>query len=139
VIAAISLTVGASSLCFASDWDKAGKALAVIEGMRVITGGNVDIIGTVTGINKDRDRGRVAGRDQGRDHDRGFRSSRFERREQYECERVWVAHYIWKEKYIPEHVEYRPGIGQVTVAGHFEKYLVEDGGHWEKVIHCARR
>lgn len=34
------------------EWEDAGKALAVIEGLRILTGGTVDVIGGVTGINK---------------------------------------------------------------------------------------
>lgn len=39
---------------YASDWDKFGKAAAVIEGLRVVTRGNVDIIGELAGLKGDK-------------------------------------------------------------------------------------
>ena len=130
------LVAGASARSFASDWDKAGKALAVIEGLRIITGGKADVIGTITGINRpceqagDRDNGRgnAYGR---RDRDDDWKYSRDNRRSMRECERVWVPHYVWREKFVPEHTEHRPGYGNVIVEAHYERCQVENGGHWE--------
>ena len=140
-VVAVGLVLGISVNSFASDWDKAGKAFAIIEGVRVLTGGAVDVIGTITGINRPREqvytrevvyakgdghRGRFDRDDRPRGHayghDKHFR----------QCERrVWVPHYVWIEKYVPEHTEYRPGYGNVVVEGHYEKCQVEEGGHWE--------
>jgi hypothetical protein len=106
---------------YASDWDKAGKALAIIEGARILTGGNVDIIGNITGINRGHSNvscGRSGRYDYAKSYDRPSR-------------RVWVPHYVWKKKYIPEHEEYDPEYGTIIVEGHYIEYRVEDGGHWE--------
>jgi len=89
--------------------------LAIIEGVRVVTGGKVDLIGTITGINRPR-------YDQVRYADNPGR---------HRGERVWVPHYVWKEVYVPMHTEYRPGCGEVVVEAHYERYEVEEGGHWE--------
>jgi hypothetical protein len=37
----------------ASDWETFGKVMAGIEGLRVITGGEVDIVGSLTGVRRD--------------------------------------------------------------------------------------
>ena len=133
-----SLLVGFSTCSYASDWDKAGKVFAVIEGLRVVTGGKVDVIGTSTGINKPRQEAREYGyskdsnRQQYADNRRG--RAKYER-----SERVWVPHYVWKEKYVPKHTEYRPGYGEVIVEGHYERYRVEEGGHWGTRDDCGPR
>ena len=137
-----ALVIGTYASCFASDWDKAGKILTVLEGVRVVTGGKVDLIGTVTGINRPREdarervyvmqeyqRGPVVS--DYREHG-SYRSDRHFR----EYRRVWVPHYVWKVQYVPRHVEYRPGHHRVVVEGHYEKYKVETGGHWETRYDC---
>lgn len=133
-----SLVIGVSTQGFASDWDKAGKALTIIEGVRIFTGGKVDIIGTITGINRPRQEVREYSyfRDSDRQRDVGRRRGHgsYER-----YERVWVPHYVWKEKYVPKHAEYRPGYGEVVVEGHYERYRVEEGGHWEIRDNCGPR
>ena len=53
----VIVTIGILSLGFgistyASDWDTFGKVMAGVTGLRVITGGRVDIVGSVTGINR---------------------------------------------------------------------------------------
>ena len=125
------LVAGTTVPSFASDWDKAGKVLAVFEGLRILTGGKADVLGTVTGINRPRQ--------QPRAHDRGpvYADRRdcgnhfgWTKQKSHVCERIWVPHYVWKEKYIPQHIEYRDG-RKVYVEEHYEKFLVEQGGHWE--------
>jgi hypothetical protein len=122
----IGLTVSLSAPSYASDWDKAGKALAIIEGARILTGGNVDIIGNITGINRNRgNQGFLGGYNQcrpQRSYSRTYASA---------PQRVWVPHYVWRKKYIPEHEEYSPEYGTIIVEGHYIKYQAEDGGHWE--------
>lgn len=135
----VGLIMGLKSVSFASDWDKAGKALTIIEGVRVITGGKVDLIGNITGINKPREEAKECRRVITHEprhyapyrHERGYRQK--EQHYVSYCKTVWVPHMVWKEKYIPRHTEYRPGYGEVVVEAHIEKYLVEEGGHWEKV------
>jgi hypothetical protein len=129
------LVMGVSVRSFASDWDKAGKALAVIEGLRIITGGRADVIGTVTGINRPAEQARENGRGYayGR-RDRDDRPGYYthdNRRSMRECERVWVPHYVWREKFVPRHTEYRSGYGRVVIEAHYERYQAENGGHWE--------
>ena len=50
-IVAVSL-IGAPIVSYSGDeeWATAGKVLAIVEGVRIITGGNVDPIGNITGI-----------------------------------------------------------------------------------------
>ena len=52
VLLVMGLLVGKVIPGYSSDWDKAGKALTIIEGMRILTAGKVDILGTLTGINR---------------------------------------------------------------------------------------
>ena len=104
---------------YASDWDKAGKVLTIIEGARILTGGKVDIIGTLTGTKQDVASGRYEGYHRG-DQVRGPRYSR----------RVWIPHLVCKREYIPQHEEYSERYGRIIVEGHYITYQVEDGGHW---------
>ena len=123
VILVGGITLAAASPGYASDWDKAGKALAIIEGARIITGGNIDLIGNLTGIN--RNSWFSSGRGNRGDDCRTY--ARAPRRP----ERVWVPHYVWKKKYIPGHEEYDEKYGNIIVEEHYIKYRVENGGHWE--------
>ena len=130
------IVAGVSTNSFASDWDKAGKALAIIEGVRVVTGGAVDVIGTITGINRPREESREYARVREYERPQYTRGYAYGRRSHFEeCERIWVPRYVWKEKYIPRYIEYRHG-RKVVVEGHYERYLVKEGGHWEIV--CRR-
>jgi len=106
---------------YASDWDKAGKVFAIIEGVRVLTGGNVDVIGTITGINRPKTYVYYA-KDQG--HHYGQRKKHHHK----DC---WVPHYIWKKEYIPEHREYDERYGEIIVEGHYIEYKVQDSEHWD--------
>lgn len=89
------------------------------------------MIGTVTGINqpRDNDRGRDSHREYADRRDRGNHLG-WARQKHRACERIWVPHYVWKEKYIPGHIEFRNG-RKVYVEEHYEKYMAEQGGHWE--------
>lgn len=119
----VAMTLGYSSKVFASDWDVAGKVLTGIEGVRIISGGKVDIIGAMTGINRTKDKNQYA-RDRGNRH-----NNRYHYKER--SDRVWVPDYAWRRIYVPEHREYQAGYGEVIVEGHYIKYKIEDGGHWE--------
>jgi hypothetical protein len=121
MLVAIGIVVCFSVPVYASDWDKAGIALAVTEGVRVITSGKVDIIGNITGINRNRE-------------SYGHRKDGGRYAKSYPCpapSRVWVPHYVWNRKYIPEHQEYSKECGTIIVEGHYIRYQVEKGGHWE--------
>lgn len=113
---------------YASDWDKAGIALTAIEGMRVITGGKVDVIGSLTGIN---------GRQHPR-YERGFepRHQRIARRDMNCIQKVWVPTYSWERKYVPEHEEFHDKQGHVVVEAHYIRYKVQDGGYWQTDYIC---
>jgi hypothetical protein len=148
-LVALAMLMGIKARSFASDWDKAGKVLTVIEGVRVVTGGRVDIIGTMTGINKSRE---YARRDEGpREYGRAGKyeypryygyQRRYQRSHEYPrsfgyAKRVWVPCLVWKEEFVPKHIENRPGYGPIEVEGHFVRYQVEEGGHWEIVDECG--
>ncbi len=135
--------IGAGTVSsYASDWDKAGKILTAIEGIRILTGDRVDVVGA------------MIGGVQGRHSDIGYRKSRKRnhhkhsakcshrryhrnKRKYRDCiEKVWVPHYEWNKKHIPEHEEYDDQLGTVYVEEHYIKYKVQNGGHWETVDRC---
>ncbi|MFC1621257.1 hypothetical protein ACFL2G_03025 [Candidatus Omnitrophota bacterium] len=118
-LVAVGILACPSASSHASDWDKAGKALAAIEGVRIITGGNVDLIGNITGIGQNNRRS-----DRNRTYAKKCSSPR--RRA-----RTWVPYYVWKKQYIHEQEAYSEEYGNVIVEGHYIRYRVEDGGHWE--------
>jgi len=111
---------------YASDWDKAGKALTIIEGLRILTGGRVDFIGNIAGINRNAEYARET------HHDYYVK----EEIRRHHPRRVWVPHFVWKRKYIPRHEEYIRGRGLVIIEAHYIEYRVEEGGHWETVYDC---
>jgi hypothetical protein len=143
ILLALGMIAAGSGVSYASDWDTAGKVLTVIEGLRVVSGGQVDIIGSVTGIDKGYrsepvyretvviDRGGYH-RDYYPRYARYRPKHRWVEKHEYRCEpeRIWVPHYTYRQKYVPRHLEYRDG-RQVIVEGHYVSYKVEDGGHWE--------
>lgn len=109
---------------FASDWDKAGKILTGIEGLRIITGGKVDVIGSLTGI-RNKPQQQVYVYRTGQHHPKVYHHVCSD-----SCRR-WVPNYVWVEKWVPGHLVYAGGFGQRRfVAGHYERYMVEQGGHW---------
>ena len=114
----IGALIGPSAQSYASDWDKAGKALAVIEGVRIITGGNVDLIGNITGISKNNSRSSTRSNNN-RSYAKNY-SSHTRRA------RTWVPHYVWEKQYVPEHEEYSEGYGNIIVEGHYIRYQVEE-------------
>ena len=118
-----------SDVSDASDWDKAGKALTIIEGVRVLTGGKVDLIGNITGINSQPKY--VHKKRRGRSHYVYYKEQR------RDChDRIWVPHYKHVRKYIPKHEEYDDKYGLIIIEGHYIRYKVENGGHWETKYYC---
>lgn len=124
----------------ASQWDKAGKALTIIEGLRLVTGGRVDVIGNI---------GEVA---TGRTYTNQRTEHRpevdyYQRRphkpyqkivKHYYCEqqRVWVPEYRWIKKHVPEHEEIHPQYGSIIVEEHYFRVQQEHGGHWVYQDNC---
>jgi hypothetical protein len=137
--AVILCLLGVKTYSFASDWDTAGKALAIIEGLRVITGGQVDVVGSITGINRPREvvTERVYVREAPRRSSYPVYSSRFpvyrHRHQVRYSQRVWVPHMVWREQYVPSRTEYKPGYGYIVIDGYYERFQVQEGGHWETV------
>lgn len=130
ILLALSLLASVSAPVFASDWDVAGKVLTGIEGLRVISGGEVDVIGALTGINN---------KNYGRRH--SYRKS-YRYQETHvcndHCEREWVPYYVWEEKWVPAHRAYDPYRRRtIFAAGHYVRYKVENGGRW--VYRCPHR
>ncbi len=125
--------IGSVGPAHASDWDKAGKALTIVEGIRILTGGDVDLIGNITGINN---RNKTVHYQEAPAY--GYRHSRryHIRKKPYKV-KVWVPHYRWVKEYVPGYYEYQPGSGRVYVEGHYVEHRVESGGHWEWQEHCA--
>lgn len=117
ILCALALVAGSTVPSHAGDkdWARAGKALTVIEGLRVVTGGDLDVIGKVTGI------------------DRGRRPRHERIARHYACreDRVWVPEYRWEKRYVHEHESYDPEYGEILVEGHYIRYQVEDGGYWK--------
>ena len=50
IVAAVLVLLGFAGVSHASDWDLVGKVLTGVEGARILTGGRVDVIGSVMGI-----------------------------------------------------------------------------------------
>jgi len=127
---------GTAAPSFASDWDKAGKALTIIEGLRLITGGRVDVVGSIAGIGKKSD-GEYAHVKYRKDRQH-HRRHKHKVKRQYICtiERAWVPHYEWRTKHIPSHATYDDELGKILVEEHYVKYKVKQGGHWEETEEC---
>ena len=121
VLIVVVMVTGFGITSYASDWDKAGKVFAAIEGIRVLTGGNVDIIGSITGIK------------QNSKYARQQKCHEYEDVRDHRCSKcVWVPYKVWEKEYIPEHKEYSKKYGTIIVEGHYIRYKVENGGHWEQ-------
>jgi hypothetical protein len=135
-LVAAGLVLGISAQSFANDWGNAGKALAIIEGVRVVTGGAVDVIGNIAGINKPRQEAREHRQAKEVTYIVKEGPPRYypgEYRYYAQPQMVWVPNIVWRQSYVPEHTEYRPGYGEVIVRGHYESCQVEEGGHWEQI------
>ena len=137
VLIAVGFVAGSAGISLANDWDKAGKVLAITEGLRVVTGGRVDVVGSITGVNSPREQQREHGRFQRARHPGYYVYEQSKR--PLVCERIWVPHYVWSEQYVPEHSEVRDGF-QIWIGAHYEKVQVEQGGHWEEISRsCGNR
>lgn len=125
----------------ASEWDKAGKALTIIEGLRLVTGGQVDVVGgfgeAVTGhkyTNRTSDRGYFD--PSPRQYTRHKPYQQIVKHYYCEQERFWVPEYRWITKRVPEHEELHPEFGSVMVEAHNIRIKQEHGGHWEYRDNC---
>jgi hypothetical protein len=130
ILAAVLAFGTVVSPVWASDWDKAGIALTGIEGLRIITGGKVDLIGSMFGMNRGSG-DKVTYVHSSRRHPSSYR------RKICRTTRVWVPEYRWVKEYVPQHEEYDPEYGKVIVKGHYIKYQVEDGGYWREEDYCG--
>ena len=116
---------------YASDWDKAGKVLTVVEGLRIFSGGKVDLVGNLIGINRNSDYAYNR-----KSHRRKHRKR--QKKHHYSCiEKTWVPEYVWKKKHVPEHETYDDHLGRVVVEEHYVRYKVEHGGYWEESYNCG--
>ena len=113
-----TMSFGYQIKSFASDWDVAGKVLTGIEGIRILTRGEVDILGTITGINNKK-------YTSNKDNYRNYRKYHAKQT------RSWIQHFVWKKKWIPTQKGYNPKFGKVIIEGHYIRYKIEKGGHWE--------
>ena len=125
VALAVVATFAAPSYAKDKEWANAGKVLAIIEGARILTGGNMDLIGNVTGIN------RSSWNQRGHENHRRDYARSYSSHEACVPTRVWVPNYIWERKNVPEHEEYIVGYGTIIVEAHYIRYRVESGGRWE--------
>ena len=116
------IMIGYGLPTYSSDWDKVGKAAAVTEGFRILTGGKVDILGNIVGIPK---------RSSGGAYEDDYRYEA--KRDHRRSKQVWVPQIVWKKKYISRHREYSEKYGEIIVEGHYIRYQVEEGGRWEWV------
>ncbi|MCA9393726.1 MAG: hypothetical protein H6756_00370 [Candidatus Omnitrophica bacterium] len=132
-----------ASVSHASEWDKAGKALTIIEGLRLVSGGQIDVVGgfgeAVTG-HKYTNR-TTSGYYQ--PEPVSYRPATRHRPYQqvvkhYHCDqqRVWVPEFRWIKKHVPEHEETHPKYGTVIVESHYIRVKEELGGHWEYHDNC---
>ncbi len=133
VLVAVALFFGFTISASASDWDVAGKVLTGIEGLRIVTGNRVDLVGNLMGFNN-RDSSRD--RDWDGDRDRGYRGRDCSHQRIRICKRVWVPNYVWVRKWVPRHKEIDKRGHERIIEGHFEKYQIEKGGHWQYACNC---
>lgn len=113
----LSATFASPSYAGDDEWSDAGKVMAIMEGVRVLTGGGVDIIGSVTGIKQPRS--------NVKHHIHHYEAPRPVRK------KVWVPTYSWKKVHVDEHEEYHPEYGKVIVEPHYIKYRTQSGGYWD--------
>ena len=129
-LTAVVFLLGGITLSHASDWDKAGKILTGITGLRLITGGRVDVVGTLLGVGHRRER------EVYKPHNKHHKNRQYAKHYSSCKRRVWVPHYEWEKKHIHAHEEYDDQLGKIYVEEHYIKYQVEVGGHWEKTYFC---
>lgn len=142
IILLLAVSFGGSMVTtsYASDWDKAGKALTVIEGLRLFSGGSIDVIGgfgeAVTGR-------KYTNRDSYVYYEPARRQIRRHRPHKkivkhYYCtqERIWIPEYRWIKRHVPQHEEIHPEYGSVIVDEHYIRIKEEHGGHWEYQENC---
>lgn len=131
------LIIGSFFMCVsvaghASDWDTAGKILTGVEGLRVLTGGRVDLIGSMTGINKS------GGGYYTRQNRRWNGPQNINVHHCTDACKRWVPQYVSKRRWVPMRVYYdHYSRRQITVPAHYETYQVERGGYW--VYDCQQR
>lgn len=119
----VIMLLGFSATTFASSWDIVGKVLTGVEGARILTGGKLDVIGSLTGIGNDR-------------QDVVVRERRtYVVESPVACERVWVPNYTYREVWVPAHTEHDPRLGNIFIEGHYVRYQVENGGYWAYESH----
>ncbi len=127
ITVAIFVLLGFAGVSHASDWDLVGKVLTGVEGARILTGGRVDIIGSVMDIS-----GISGGR---QDCGSGGGIVRQEKiivvEKQAPRNKVWVPEYRYEDVWVPGHTVYDRRYGNVYIEGHYVQYKVECGGHWE--------
>lgn len=116
----------------ASDWDKAGIALTGIEGLRILSGGKIDIVGKIFGIDNAASASQRLVKHDGRYPRRDVKMVK----RQSCVKQVWVPHYEWKRKFVPRHEEYHEKYGQIIVEAHYIQYQIEAGGHWDTHDYC---
>ena len=124
------------SLAFASDWDKAGKALTIIEGLRLFTGGRIDVVGKIGEVATGRTYTNKDGRYGNYTHRRSYGKRhkpyhRLVKRTHCTEEKAWVPEYQWIQKHVPEHTEYHEKYGEVLVEEHYIQVKEEIGGYWD--------
>jgi len=116
----LTLILGFTVPSYSSDWDIAGKVLTGITGLRILSGGKIDVLGSMTGIN-DNSTYHYPNTSKIYYNTHNHSSS---------CRKTWVSDYSWRKKYVPKHTVYDPELGKVVVYGHYVKYKVDNGGYW---------
>jgi len=136
---------GSAAVSFASDWDKAGKALTIISGLRLISGGRIDVVGKIgevatgkTYTNKNYGyypKGYYGGHGRYKRHHRPYHQKVVKH---YRCtkEKYWIPEYRWIKKHVPEHEEYDSEYGTVIIEEHYIRIKEEHGGYWEYKDSC---
>lgn len=120
LITLATILIVAAPTLYASDWGIVGKVLTGIEGTRLITGGKVDIIGALTGMDDSR---YYAPRSTYR--------SWHTHSDSCACRRVWVPTTVRRKEWVPTHKEYDHWGREIIVKGHYITYEVESGGYWQ--------
>lgn len=133
----VMITLGAwSTPSYAGGWEEAGKVFAAIEGLRILSGGDIDPIGTIIGPREKKYQHRHKRKHSHRRHGRYHRHKRKKYVEYCEVSRVWVPTYVTKRRYVPRSKNYDEYGNLVVTSGHYVVYKEERNGYWKTVKDC---
>ena len=115
LILTITLSLlGVSGLSYAGDddWATAGKVLTVLEGLRVISGGKLDLIGGLVGIDRDDQWPPAVIHTYSYRTGPRYKYTKRNRSKHKITEKVWVPGYGWVKKQRSKHKKHDSDCGE---------------------------